>query len=121
MSCRPQFFYEKDIKLPDMKNKGDIEQQAEMIISSLDGIQRAETKPFFYTRLMARMEGGSANVWSRWMAFLAKPAVSLALLLVFLLINGYLIFSKLQTRQDISAPGYDYAVTQISYLDANPE
>jgi hypothetical protein len=104
-----------------MKSSKDIAQLTDQVMNSLDGIQRAETQPFFYTRLMARMESGELNAWNRWMAYLSRPAVSLALLLVFLMINGYLIFSKLESQPDMSVASSDYAVMQVSYLDPNPE
>ncbi len=104
-----------------MKSSKDIAQLTDQVMNSLDGIQRAETQPFFYTRLMARMEGGEMNGWNRWMAYLSRPAVSLALLLVFLMINGYLIFSRLESEPEMSAIASDYAVMQVSYIDPNPE
>lgn len=104
-----------------MKSKKDIAQLTDQVMNSLDGIQRAETQPFFYTRLMARMEGGTLHGWNRWMAYLSRPAVSLALLLVFLVINGYLIFNQLSAQPEMTPAASDYAVMQVSYLDDNPE
>jgi hypothetical protein len=101
-----------------MKSRTNIDLEAEQIMNSLDGIQKAETPPYFFTRLMARMEGGQANPWNRWMVFLAKPAVSLALVFVFLLINGWLVFSRLDSQNDM---GNDYTMAQVSYIDVNPE
>ncbi len=66
-----------------MKSSKDIAQLTDQVMNSLDGIQRAETQPFFYTRLMARMESGEMNGWNRWMAYLSRPAVSLASLTGF--------------------------------------
>ena len=104
-----------------MKSSKDIAQLTDQVINSLDGIQRAETQPFFYTRLMARMETGEMNGWNRWMAYLARPVVSLSVLLVFLMINGYLILTRLESQPEISAPASDYAAMQVSYIDPNPE
>ena len=104
-----------------MKSKKDIAELTDQVMNSLDGIQRAETQPFFYTRLMARMEGGNLNGWNSWLAYLTRPAVSLALLLVFLVINGYLIFNLLSTHPEMTPPSSDYEVMQVSYLDDNPE
>jgi len=39
-----------------MKKKSTIEAQVEASLASLDHIERAETDPYFYTRLKARME-----------------------------------------------------------------
>lgn len=104
-----------------MKSKHDIGRQTEEVLNCLDGIEKAETQPFFYTRLKVRMEGGITNRWNWWMAYLSKPAVSLSLLLVFLMINGYIIFNRLGTQPEMTPAASDYAVMQVSYLEANPE
>ncbi len=104
-----------------MKSKKEITEYTEQVLNSLDGIQRAETQPFFYTRLQARMEEGTVNSWNQWMAYLSRPAVSLALLLVFLMINGYLIFSRISSQPELTPAASDYAVMQVSYLEPNPE
>jgi len=104
-----------------MKSKKEIAHLADQAMDSLEGIQRAETQPFFYTRLMARMENGTINRWNMWMAYLSRPTVALALLLVFLMINGYLIFSRMGSQSELTPAASDYAVMQVSYLDPNPE
>jgi len=104
-----------------MDGKKDISRLTDQVLNSLDGIQRAETQPFFYTRLMAKMETGSSNEWNKWMSILSRPVVSLGILLVFLMINGYLIFSKMEAEKDVSMASSDYTVMQVSYMDNNPE
>lgn len=88
-------------------------------MESLEGLKRAETAPFFYTRLMARLEKTETNIWNRWMEFLSRPAVSLGLLFLFLLMNGYLLFSKLPVDDEQVTPGSEYVAQQITYFD-NP-
>jgi hypothetical protein len=100
-----------------MQHHDDIQRQVDLTMSSLDGLSRAETKPFFYTRLTARMESGYESFWAKSLAFLARPAVALSILFVFLMINGYLIFSNLgQPEETIQQ---DYVSQQISYFDNN--
>jgi len=104
-----------------MDGKKDISQLTDQVLNSLDSIQRAETQPFFYTRLMAKMEGENYNEWNKWMSIISRPVVSLGILLVFLMINGYLIFSKMEAEKEVSMASSDYAAMQVSYLDNNPE
>jgi hypothetical protein len=100
-----------------MQQYDDIQRQVDLTMGSLDGMSKAEATPFFYTRLMARMEAGSDSIWTRSLAFLAKPAVALSILVVFLLINGYLIMSNLnQTEENFQQ---DYVAQQISYFETN--
>jgi hypothetical protein len=100
-----------------MQQHEDIQRQIDLTMDSLDGMSKAETPSFFYTRLMARMESGTDNIWTKSLAFLARPAVALSILFVFLLINGYLIMSNLnQPEENIQQ---DYVAQQISYFDTN--
>ena len=97
-------------KLPTIQN------EVELTLNSLNGMQRAEASPFFFTRLTAKMEASPLSFWTRAMAFLSQPAVSLSLLLFFLVLNGYLVFSSLQESEEVSST-QDYVAQQISYFD----
>lgn len=100
-----------------MQHHDDIQRQVDLTMNSLDGLSRAETMPFFYTRLTARIESRYESFWAKSLSFLARPAVALSILFVFLLINGYLIFSNLgQPEETIQQ---DYVAQQISYFDNN--
>lgn len=88
-------------------------------MDSLDGLKRAETAPFFYTRLMGRLERPESSLWNRCMEFLARPAVSLGILLLFMLMNGYLILNKLSDNNEQVNPGSEYVAQQITYFDNN--
>lgn len=102
-----------------MINDQNIRREVERTMESLEGLKRAETDPFFYTRLMARLERTETNVWNRWMEFLSRPAVSLGLLFLFLLMNGYLLVNRLSADDDQVTPGSEYVAQQITYFD-NP-
>lgn len=56
-------------------------------LQSLQGMEEAETDPFFYTRLRARMEKQEAPGWS----FPVKPAWLVASLVVLLTVNGWML------------------------------
>jgi hypothetical protein len=56
-------------------------------LQSLQGMQEAETGPFFYTRLRARMEKPEARGWS----FPLKPAWLVASLVMLLAINSWML------------------------------
>jgi hypothetical protein len=51
------------------------------------------------------------------MAWLAKPAVSLGILLLFLMLNGYLLMNRFQQEDEQVTPGTEYVAQQISYFD----
>ena len=100
-----------------MKSREHIQKEVDLTLESLEGLHRAETMPFFYTRLMARLEQPGSTIWNRWMAWLAKPAVSLGILFLFLVLNGYLLMNKYQQQDEQVTPGTEYVAQQISYFD----
>lgn len=99
-----------------MEKMPTIQNEVERTLNSLDVMQRAEASPFFYTRLTAKMEASPVSVWTKALAFLSQPAVSISLLFFFLLLNGYLVFSSLQESEDMGNT-QDYVAHQISYFD----
>src|SRR5512140_3277521 len=102
-----------------MQQYDDIQRQVDLTMNSLEGLSPAETRPFFYTRLSARMNAGYDNVWTKSLAFLSRPAVALSILIVFLLVNGYLILSHIGPSEENIQQ--DYVAQQISYFDTNTQ
>jgi hypothetical protein len=98
-----------------MKRLHQYQEEAEATLNSLEGLQPVGTDSFFYTRLMARMESTPPNFWAKAAYFLAQPAVSLSILIFFLLLNGFLIFSDGPETEE--AQPQDYVAQQISYFD----
>ena len=72
--------------------KKDIQKLVDETLDSLDGIQRAEPKPFFYTRLIGRLQRDQRTIWETMGSFLSKPLVVAAGLCVVLIMNGYILF-----------------------------
>jgi len=64
--------------------------KVEDILNSLDGMKRASTPAYFYTRLKARMEKGLEPAVSK--PWFLRPAYALAALVLVILINAAVIF-----------------------------
>lgn len=94
-----------------------MDKEVQLTLNSLDGAERASAGPYFYTRLMARMESEEASIWVRSAAWLARPQVALGLLVFFLLVNGLLLFNSLNDKEEVAAP--DYVAQQITYFESN--
>ena len=77
-----------------MNKQSDIGKRANKTLESLDGIQKAEPQPFFFTRLKARLERNEKNVWEMIGAFLARPAIAVAGLCLILAINVFILIGK---------------------------
>ena len=77
-----------------MSKQSDINRKVNETLESLEGIQRAEPAPFLYTRLKARMQREEKNIWEITGSFLARPAVSIASLVLILFINAFILINK---------------------------
>jgi hypothetical protein len=109
-----------------MANKNFSEQELESILNSLDGIQKAAPQPFLYTRLMARMQRADDNAWGRVLQIVSKPAFSLGLIFVFLMINGYILFNQFNdsaepAEESTQALALEYTSLTSPFYDNNEE
>lgn len=68
--------------------------KADKTLESLDGIQRAEPQPFFFTRLKARLEREDKSVWEMIGSLLARPAIAVAGLFLILALNVFILVEK---------------------------
>ena len=62
-------------------------------MKSLDGIEKASPRPFFFTRLEARMNK-EKSIWEIISSFVAKPVVAFACICFVIIINGAVILSS---------------------------
>lgn len=85
----------------------------EPILNSLDGIQRAEARPFMHTRVMARLKEES-NFWTRAGSLIAKPAVAVCCLVTILTLNIYLIVdgNNKQQAETVTTAGTESDILQ---------
>jgi hypothetical protein len=95
----------------------DIEKRVNGALESLDGIRRAEPRPFFYTRLKARLENEGKNVWENLGSFLARPAVALAGLVLVLGLNAFVLIQKDNTSS--TAMGEELVQEEENILTAS--
>jgi hypothetical protein len=82
-----------------MNKFGDISKRVEETLNSLDGIRRAEPQPYFYTRLIARLQRNDKTLWESLGSFIARPAIAVASLCIILAFNAFMLL-----RQDSSVP-----------------
>lgn len=71
-----------------------IQEQIEAALNSLEGVERAQARPFMFTRVMARLEREPAGWWDRLGIFITRPAVAIASVLLILLVNGLVLFNR---------------------------
>jgi hypothetical protein len=109
-----------------MNNKSENKNNVEEILNSLDHIQRATPRPFFYTRLMAKLDRQSSQ-WEKVISFITKPAFAIAVIVLFLFLNIVILYNSspktTTTPQDDSSLAIenDYGLSVPSLYDINPD
>lgn len=88
------------------------DRKLEEILNSLDGTRRATAPDFFYTRLKARME----REWEPSPALRPRryPAYALAAVIVVMLVNAFLLFSRGGSSGDSMASSESDALQSIA-------
>jgi len=105
-----------------MKQNESLQYRVEETMNSLDGLQKATPGPYFYTRLMARMEGQEKNRWEMITSYITKPFVITAMICFVLFINVAVMFrqadnsSDLLEQQDVTMVD-EYQTASTSFYD----
>jgi hypothetical protein len=104
-----------------MEQNKPFERRVEETLNSLDGIQKAGPGPFFYTRVMARMEAEEKNLWETITAFITRPVVIASVVCCILLLNVTVAFRQAETddladQADVSMVD-EYKVASTSFYD----
>ena len=109
-----------------MQDTNENRKRIEDILNSLDDVRRAEANPFFYTRLMAKINGRDSR-WEKLASLISKPAFAIAVVVLFLVINFAVLYGSSSNAssasQDTSslAVENDYGLSVSSLYDINPE
>jgi hypothetical protein len=77
-----------------MNKQTDIGKKVEKALESLDGLHRAEPRPFLFTRVKARLERDQKNSWETIGSFLTRPVVAIAGLCLILAMNVFILTQK---------------------------
>lgn len=103
-----------------MKNNPnpDIERAVEETLQALDGIRQASPLPFFYSRLIARMERVDESLWLDLLSAPAYMRLGLASVVLLIMLNAYTVmrFSGISSMTSEDYPTllseyYDDAIT----------
>ncbi len=73
--------------------QNNINKKIEETMHSIDGIDKAQPNPFFFTRLEARMEKEN-NIWVKITSFVTRPLVAFACICLVIIINAFVILSS---------------------------
>lgn len=96
----------------------DISARIDETLDAFEGIQKAEASPFFYAKLLHRMEEMSDKTFlSKVFLWISSPRVAMAILMIFLMLNVFFVFHLFTHKDEVVN---DYAAIQQSvYLEIN--
>ncbi len=84
-----------------MRTNTDIRRRVDEAMASIDAIGRAEPKPFFFTRLEARLARNSGNGWDRLSKAVTRPAIAFATLAVVVVLNAAVIATGMSAVENV--------------------
>jgi hypothetical protein len=76
-----------------MTPKDKIQQEIEQTLKSLDGVKRAGSNAFLFTRIKARMEKRS-GAWEWITSFVSRPLIAIAIVVLVMAINGWALWDS---------------------------
>ena len=85
-----------------MNKLTDMQRKVDEAMDSVLNIGRAHPAPFFYTRLMARINSQEQNYWERMSSFVGRPAFAFVTVSMVLMLNIFVAFNE--TSSAPSAP-----------------
>lgn len=92
-----------------MKQMSDIQRRIDEALASVDNIAKAEPKPFFFTRLEARLMREELGVWGRVGKMLTRPVIALAsvslviMLNTFVVVKGFSVSEREPEKTDVAS------------------
>jgi hypothetical protein len=102
-----------------MNKNEQINKLIEEALNSVDDVKRAETKPYLFTRINARMNKGVESVWEKAGWFITRPVVALTGICLVVLINATAIFyNKTATQVTTTDVAVQNTADEFSYTVA---
>lgn len=89
------------------------------IINSLDGASKAEPSQFLFTRIQSRLNVEKKSPYYTFINFISRPAFAVAISMLFILINGFILVSKLMDKNTTNELSQPLAVEYIQHV-VNP-
>lgn len=108
-----------------MEQNNRIDKLVEETMDSLEGISRARSNPFLFTRVQAGLKQGKSG-WEQLTAYVSRPAVALAMLCMVILSNAVVMYWQSAAKEEV--PEQQLALTEeysmnmtAFYEEENPE
>lgn len=79
-----------------MMNTNSVDNKADKALESIDTIERASISPYFFQKLMLRLEQPKEDLVDKWNSLLLKPSISLTVICFTILLNIAVVFYNLK-------------------------
>lgn len=89
-----------------MKTDEPVNKKIEETLNSFDNAERAEPRPYFFTRLLSAIEKDKHNKWELAGKFISRPAVVIAGLCTIIAINFLVIIDNKTSKNNTSSVQY---------------
>lgn len=86
-----------------MNKQEQINKLVDEALSSVDDVQRAQPRPYLFTRINARMNKASDSVWEKVSWLITRPAVAFSGLFLIVVINAGVVFNYKTATQTTTA------------------
>ena len=97
-----------------------MQDKIETTLASLDKVQRALPRPFFYTRVMARLNNSRQKSWERFSAFITKPSIAFAGVLLVIIMNimaAYVNTPAMSDQSEVAITDDEYTQVATNFYD----
>ena len=101
-----------------MKNNQSLNSKIAEVLNSIESIERAEPRPFLFTRVMAKMQATKETVWEKAGGFISRPSFAIAGLSLVIVLNIMVMtFRSKENKASYSADSFslsDMAIDNIT-------
>ena len=96
-----------------------MEQEVDKTLNSLEGLQRAAPTPFLFTRVKASLENDEKSRWTLALAFISRPSVAFATILITLFVNAIIFFEFKSESAQASGEGEQLFANEYNLANNN--
>jgi len=100
-----------------MKLKKQIELDVDQTLASLDAVSRVVPEPYFFTRVMARLNKGEKGFWGSALVFLSRPVIAFATIIIAICANAFIYFQSSNDSSKSSTQGEQLFATEYNLSD----
>ncbi|MEO6455577.1 MAG: hypothetical protein ABIN97_15965 [Ginsengibacter sp.] len=107
-----------------MKNNSELNNKLDNILNSINKIKPAVPSPYFYTKVLAKINHSKPTIWEVVSALFLRPTIAFATICFIIAVNAFVLYSKIDNA--VSSAGqselalsdeYNETATALYYLE----